>query len=173
MFIRPTCQLSHVAEITPGLLNQLDVHGLLLDLDNTLMIPRLGDVPASVSGWLKSIQDHGIACIILSNNTDTVFCEKAQEKLGLQVIGSAQKPNTALFQVALQYLNMPPAKVAMVGDRVLTDIWVGQKMQAKTILVSPLLGKKEQWQFRFLRLLESLLCQLPAKQSTKKQSVSQ
>ncbi|NIS23423.1 HAD-IA family hydrolase [candidate division KSB1 bacterium] len=45
------------------------------------------------------------------------------------------KPNRAYFQMALEDLNMPPSKVAMVGDDIYTDILGGDSVGTHTILV--------------------------------------
>jgi predicted HAD superfamily phosphohydrolase YqeG len=47
----------------------------------------------------------------------------------------------------------------MVGDRPLTDIWVGQRMGAYTILVDPLIKHSEKVYIKVLRRMERLFVQ--------------
>jgi predicted HAD superfamily phosphohydrolase YqeG len=47
----------------------------------------------------------------------------------------------------------------MVGDRPLTDIWVGQRMGAYTILVDPLIKHSEKVYIKVLRRMERMFVQ--------------
>src|SRR5690606_941981 len=109
------------------------------------------------------VREKGFACLVLSNNRRAEYVKKAEEALGIPCIAVAAKPNTASYERALQHLNLKGGETAMIGDRPLTDIWVGQRMGAVTILVDPLIKHQERWYFKFLRKLERLSCRLPAR----------
>jgi hypothetical protein len=79
--------------------------------------------------------------------------------LNIPVISHAAKPRRAKFREALQILGLQAAEVAMVGDRPLTDIWVGQRMGAYTILVDPLIKHSEKVYIKVLRRMERLFVQ--------------
>jgi len=64
--------------------------------------------------------------------------------------------------MALKDLDLLPSQVAMVGDRPLTDIWVGQRLGLITILVDPLMKHEEAAIVQFLRKLERIFIR-PAK----------
>ena len=51
----------------------------------------------------------------------------------------------------------------MVGDRPLTDIWVGQRLGIVTILVDPIMKHKEAKIIKLLRKIERLFVSSPKK----------
>jgi predicted HAD superfamily phosphohydrolase YqeG len=56
----------------------------------------------------------------------------------------------------LGLLGVEAHQAAMIGDRPLTDIWVGQRMGMYTILVDPLTMASEHRVVKVLRRLEKL-----------------
>ena len=51
-------------------------------------------------------------------------------------------------------MNLKPNEIAIIGDRPLTDIWVGKRLGTITILVDPLMKNKEPLVVKFLRKIE-------------------
>jgi hypothetical protein len=76
--------------------------------------------------------------VVLTNNKREAYILNARDVLSMPVIGYAAKPWRPGFRKALEALNLPPAEVAVVGDRPLTDIWGGVLSDMRTVLVRPL-----------------------------------
>lgn len=62
---------------------------------------------------------------------------------GCQVELLAGKPSNLIVQVALQYLNLPADQVMMVGDRLETDILMGQQAGMVTAVTTTGASKRE------------------------------
>ena len=50
---------------------------------------------------------------------------------------AASKPRRGAIVQVMNQLSHPPAQIAMVGDRVLTDVLVGNRLGLYTVLVRP------------------------------------
>ena len=108
--LRPADLIDHVTHITPEFLADRGLHGLLLDLDNTL-VPYGSYDEAGVSQtltWVRDLKLAGVGLYLLSNATG----QRAAfwlDRLEFQGVGLAGKPNPRAFHKALRALNLPPA----------------------------------------------------------------
>jgi hypothetical protein len=137
-------------------LKEKGVKAFIFDLDNTIMAPHTGVLEERIGTWLTLLQAEGFKLLVLSNNKKADYVKLAEEVLKIPVIGHAAKPRTGPYRKALELLDVRPEEVAMVGDRPLTDIWVGQRMGSFTILVDPLIKNSERIHIKFLRRVERL-----------------
>lgn len=156
MLVKPTIIVNDITTIDLDALKAQGIRGFIFDLDNTIMAPHTGQLEDRISAWLTILQANGFQCLVLSNNQRHEYCRQAEEVLGIPVISHAAKPRRAAFRRALEKLGLTAQQVAMVGDRPLTDILVGQRMGAATILVDPLTKHSEHVFIQFLRGMERL-----------------
>ena len=132
-------------------LKNLGVEGLILDLDNTIMAPKSAKLDLPVQYWLEVMKKH-FKIVILTNNKKAFYLEAVRHVLELPVIGFAKKPWSV--HEAHDILKLPNNKIAVIGDRPLTDIWLGHRFGFKTVLVRSLTAHIEpRWKW-FLRKLE-------------------
>lgn len=163
--LKPTYITDHVTNINLTDLKTEGIKGLMFDLDNTLMAPKTCKLTEDIANWLEIVQkDFKIA--IISNNPHDFYIEQAAEIVGCPAYGKADKPRTAIASRALKDLDLIPDQTAMVGDRILTDILLGERLGLVTILVDPLIKNEEIILFKVLRRLERILIQTPAKMFT-------
>ena len=142
-----------VTQVRLNDIKQFGVEGLILDLDNTIMAPKSARLDLPVQYWLE-VMKKNFKVVILTNNKRAFYLEAVRQVLELPVIGFAKKPWSAGVNEALDILKLPNDKIAIIGDRPLTDIWLGQRFGFKTILVKALTGHIEpKWKF-LLRKLE-------------------
>lgn len=134
-------------------LKKLNVGGLILDLDNTIMAPNSARLELPVELWLEVMKKH-FKIVVLSNNKKKLYLDAVKEVLKLPVIGFAWKPWSFGINDALEILQLPNDKIAIIGDRPLTDMWLGQRYGFKSILVKALTYHIEPSWKRFLRKLE-------------------
>lgn len=165
--LRPTYIVEHVTDINLEDLKEEGVKGLLFDLDNTLMAPKTGMLTQDVANWLEIVKKE-FQIAILSNNPHQPYIEVAAEQIGCIAYGKADKPRRAIALKALKELDLIPSQVAIVGDRPLTDIWVGQRLGMITVLVDPLIKHEESAIVQFLRKLERIFIKSPSKFFSKK-----
>lgn len=143
----------HITDINLKELKESGIKGLILDLDNTIMAPKSGILTSDIEEWLKQVQiDFKIA--IVSNNRKKNYLKNVADMIGCPVYGNANKPYSKIIVKTLNDLNLKPEEVAVIGDRPLTDIWVGNHLGSVTILVEPLIKDKENYFIKFLRKLE-------------------
>ncbi|MCE3235630.1 MAG: hypothetical protein K0Q50_1810 [Vampirovibrio sp.] len=156
MLVKPSLIVEDITTIDLQALKAAGVKGFIFDLDNTIMAPHSGALEDRIETWLTILQADGFKCLVLSNNKKAEYCQLAEKVLNIPVISHAAKPRRAKFRQALEILGLQATEVAMVGDRPLTDIWVGQRMGSYTILVDPLIKHSEKVYIKFLRGLERL-----------------
>ncbi len=151
--LRPTYVIAHVRDINLTELKAQGIKGFLFDLDNTIMPPKTGIFPEEIVNWLNVVRkDFKIA--VVSNNKNRDYYEKVKEISDFPIYFNAAKPSTKAVKEALTELKITAKQAAIVGDRPLTDIWVGQKLKMTTILVDPLMKHQEHDFIKFLRKLE-------------------
>lgn len=152
-FLKPTLiyEDGDVTKVRLDDLKKLNVEGLILDLDNTIMAPKSARLELPVQYWLE-VMKKNFKIVVLTNNSKAFYLEAVREVLKLPVIGPVKKPWT--IGNALEILNLSPDKIAIIGDRPLTDIWLGQRYGFKTVLVRALTADIEpKWKY-LLRKLE-------------------
>jgi HAD superfamily phosphatase (TIGR01668 family) len=160
--LKPTYIVERVTDINLEDLKADGVKGLIFDLDNTIMAPKAGALSDDISNWLELVKkDFKIS--VVSNNPHQKYLEKACEILGCPVYGKAKKPRTGVASIALKEMDLLPNEVCMIGDRPLTDIWVGQRLGLITILVDPLIKHEEIILYKILRRLERIVIESPRK----------
>lgn len=159
MLVRPDLFVEDITTIDLAALKQHGIKGFVFDLDNTIMAPKSGLLEPRIGAWLDTLRLEGFQLIVLSNNRHLNYVRQAEEVLQIPCIGQACKPRRGTFRLALQKMQLQPEEVAMVGDRPLTDIWVGNRMGAFTILVDPLIKHQETRLVKFLRRLEHCFVQ--------------
>lgn len=161
MLFKPSLIVPDVTHIDLDVLKSQSVTGFLFDLDNTIMPPHSGTIPDPIRAWLALAKEAGFKSVVVSNNKRLEYCQQAEETLGMPVIAHARKPFKAGFHQGLELLALPAHRVAVVGDRPLTDIWGGLRIGAYTILVDPINKHTEPPLIKLLRAVERTLIYTP------------
>ncbi|HDZ86401.1 MAG TPA: YqeG family HAD IIIA-type phosphatase [Actinobacteria bacterium] len=131
------------------------IKGLIIDLDNTLIPRDKTATPDKLMSWLKNLEKHGLRICVVSNNLRSRGNE-ISNKIKQPVISMAKKPSRAAFKKALEILDTPIDKTVVVGDQIFTDVFGGNRMGLKTILVVPLNGR-EFFATYFVRIVERFI----------------
>lgn len=118
----------------------MEIKGIIFDLDDTLA-PKNGTTLLEKDlEWLSNAQQSGIQCQIVSNNHHPPHVEKMAKVLNLPAVAQAKKPSPKYILKAIEEMNLTPPEVLMVGDRVLTDILGGGRLNMPTCLVKPVIS---------------------------------
>lgn len=131
------------------------IRGLICDIDNTIVPWSEEKVLAEVTDWFAEIKKKGFKVCLVSNGTDRRVSFFSNQ-LGLPAVGQAVKPSKRAFQKAQKKLGLKREEIAVIGDQIFTDVFGGNRMGFKTILVEPL-SKKEFITTRIMRSLERLV----------------
>ena len=146
--------LSSIYEINTAWLQQRQLQGLIVDLDNTMLGRAEEKANERLKFWVKQISA-SIPIIILSNNWSARVKNIAAE-LGLEVIAPEAKPFSWAFKQALAKLKTEPERTALVGDQLFTDILGGNFLRLYTVLVPPA-SDVDLLHTKILRRLEKLI----------------
>ncbi len=138
---RPRRLAAAVTEIDPTSLRALGIHGLVVDVDNTL-VPYGSRAPTEgARRWVSAARAAGLSVVLVTNNR-TRRIRALAESLDLPVASGLMKPSTAGLRRALEMMKLRPEQTALVGDQLLTDILAGNRLGLFTILVRPM-GRRE------------------------------
>lgn len=128
---------STLAELPIDALQQRGIRALVLDVDRTLLPRRHSVVPASAKRWLLEAQQHFIIHLF-SNNPSRQRIGAVAQLFDLPFTTSAGKPRRSALRRVLAQLQLPVTQVALVGDRLFTDVLAGNRLGLFTVLVKPL-----------------------------------
>ncbi|MEL6440276.1 MAG: YqeG family HAD IIIA-type phosphatase [Cyanobacteria bacterium J06621_8] len=127
-----------IFDLTPQVLKKYEINGLILDVDETLVSFRQNQTSAELQQWVREIRAD-IPIWLVSNNISYSRIAQIAESVDLPFISAAQKPSRRKLNEAAQAMNLPHSQVAMVGDRLFTDVLAGNRAGMFTILVEPVI----------------------------------
>ncbi|HZT43019.1 MAG TPA: YqeG family HAD IIIA-type phosphatase [Chthonomonadaceae bacterium] len=146
-----------VLDVTAEELKANGIRGVILDLDNTLVLWQKEEMTEEVVAWLESLKAAGLKLCILSNSILSKRSERIAARLDCPNVRMARKPARSGFQRAMDAMGTTPEQTAIIGDQVFTDVWGGNRAGIYTILVQPI-HPREFLYTRFVsRPLERLL----------------
>lgn len=126
-----------IVNLTPEILQQHDLKGLILDVDETLVPLNVASVSAELDRWVKQIKPVATLWMV-SNNLNRFRIARIAESLDLPYKIGAAKPSRRKLRQAVEEMKLPVERVAMVGDRLFTDVLAGNRLGLFTILVEPM-----------------------------------
>ncbi len=131
-----------ITTLTPDLLERHGLKGLILDVDETLVPVSLKQASDELTQWLEQIRP--VASIwLVSNNISRTRIGGIATSLSLPYLLGARKPSRRKLREAASSMNMPIEQVAMVGDRLFTDVLAGNRLGMFTILVDPMVNPSQ------------------------------
>ncbi len=125
-----------LAELPLEQLLERGIRALVLDVDRTLLPHRGSDLPPVMERWLRQAQER-LPLHLFSNNPSRRRIGGVATRLGVPFTISAGKPRRGPLRRVLDGLDLPAAQVALVGDRVFTDVLAGNRLGLFTVLVKP------------------------------------
>lgn len=150
-----------------------DIRAVILDKDNTFALPKSNAIDPSCSAIITSLLNHyGRDHLLIVSNTAGLSSADPngssaallEKETGIPVLRhSARKPSAECGQQALAHfkerrLDVKPEQVAVVGDRLLTDVVMSKGMGAWSVWIKEgvkrdtgLWTKGEVWVEQWLR----------------------
>lgn len=142
--------------------------GILFDIDNTIVPYDMEHPDQEIIDLFEDIKKIGFKIALVSNN-NKIRVTTFNEKLELFAIHKALKPMTRNLKRAMQAIKTNKKNTVLVGDQIFTDIYGGNRIKLKTILVVPI-AEKEEWITRIKRKTEKKIIKAYLKKVKKNES---
>ncbi|MBD2464618.1 YqeG family HAD IIIA-type phosphatase [Oscillatoria sp. FACHB-1407] len=126
-----------ILSLTLDVLQKNNLKGLVLDVDETLVPMSAVQASDELKQWVQELRP-SVELWLVSNNISQARISRIAESLNLPYILGARKPSRRKLRQAVTAMNIPFEQVAMVGDRLFTDVLAGNRLGMFTILVEPM-----------------------------------
>ncbi len=111
-----------------------DIKALILDVDGTLISGKDPVISSEVKNWIDNSKKY-FYIYLFSNNPSKKRIKLIANQLDLKFTYSGGKPSKRKLKKILDKIPYSSNKIAIIGDRVFTDILVGNRLKMYTILV--------------------------------------
>ena len=113
------------------------VNCLLIDVDGTLINRKSSRIPKAVKDWISESKKF-FSLYLISNNPSEKRISKIAKDLDIRYKFNALKPRKKVTLDVINEIKCELKNTAIIGDRIFTDIIVGNRCKIKTILVKRL-----------------------------------
>ena len=127
----PIYEISHLK------LRNRGIKSLLIDVDGTLLNQKSNIIPINVKNWIKESKQL-FSLYLISNNQSNERIRKIAKELDVRYKSNALKPRKKVTFGVISEINEDSKNIAIIGDRIFTDIVVGNRCNIQTILVKRL-----------------------------------
>ncbi|PSN14252.1 YqeG family HAD IIIA-type phosphatase [filamentous cyanobacterium CCP5] len=145
--------------LTLDLIRQHQLRGLVLDVDETLVPIRQAEIDPEVVRWAAIMRSYTQLWLV-SNNLNAPRIRRIAERLDLPYVAGAGKPSRRKIRQVVRAMDLPVHQVAIVGDRLFTDILAGNRLGLFTILVEPMVPPDQALRTSPMRTVEVWLSTL-------------
>lgn len=132
----PDQHVKSISEITPDLLKEKGIKGIITDLDNTLVEWDRPLATPKIMEWFAEMKRNKIKVTIVSNNKEGRV-KAFSDPLNIPFIFKARKPMGRAFRKAILQMGIKKEEAVVIGDQLLTDVLGGNRNGFHTILVVP------------------------------------
>lgn len=154
--LRPDFQYESIQDIPVEHLLGEGIKGLIMDLDNTIAPWNDKSLTNEVINWFAKLKAAGIKACIVSNNRLPDRVSAVADVLEILYVYNASKPRKRAFLLGAETLGIPAGQIAVIGDQLFTDVFGGNRLGLKTILITPI-DEREFAGTKVLRFLEMLV----------------
>lgn len=152
-YFKPSIFVQNIDDIHIDSLKLQGFKMVICDLDNTL-VPHFTRTPTiKVINFIKQIRAQNLKFIIVSNNTKKRVKEFCKNLDIDDYVYSAMKPTLFKLKKIIAKHNIKLEDVIFIGDQIITDVWVANRLNCKSILTLPLVGSysnKKGWLINFI-----------------------
>lgn len=154
----PKLYIGSIFELDLETLRKEGIKGIIFDIDNTLVPYDVAEPTEEIIQLFGKLKKDNFKICLMSNNTEDRVV-RFNQNLKVFAIHKSGKPRIKGFKRALELMDLKKEEVAIVGDQVFTDVYGGNKIGVKTILVQPV-SDKDEWITKIKRGLEQRVIKL-------------
>lgn len=133
---KPKMYKKSVFDINYDYLKKKNINVLIFDLDNTISLINETIPNKKIENLFKKLAKD--FKIIIASNSSSRRVSKFSENLRCYGYGHMLKPSKRLYRKVLKKKNINLDEVCIIGDQLLTDILLGNRLKIMTILVDPI-----------------------------------
>ncbi len=126
---------------------------VLSDLDNTLVSYALDTPDDTMTKFVNELREIGFTVLIISNSPTSRVTPFLKE-LGVDGLALARKPLKKYIMKKINELPYSIEEMVFLGDQLMTDVSVGNRIGVDTYLVEAIERKTEKWFTKINRRLE-------------------
>ena len=146
----PIYEISHLKLKNDG------IKSLLIDVDGTLLSRKSNIIPSNVKKWIIESKKL-FSLYLISNNPSNERIKKIANELDIRYKSNALKPGKKITLEVISEMNEDLKNIAIIGDRIFTDIIVGNRCNIQTILVKRLSRSGLPIKLNLILILEKLI----------------
>lgn len=124
-------------EITPQILKEYNIKGILTDLDDTLITHNYPTPTQEVITWIETLRKENISICLISNNQKKRVWGFTKT-LDVGYFYNSFKPRTHVIESAFAVMNLSKDETVFIGDQLFTDIKAANRAGVRAFLVKPL-----------------------------------
>ena len=145
-----------IYKVSHSKLFELGITCLLIDVDGTLLSRNSNIIPVKVKNWIIRSKEM-FDLYLISNNPSEKRIYKIGKELGIKYKYRALKPRIKKTLEVINNLNQDKNSIAIIGDRIFTDIIAGNRCKIKTILIQRLNKKGLPLKFNTTLIFEKFI----------------
>ena len=126
-----------IYEIPLTKLQNEGINCLLIDVDGTLLSRKSNIIPLNVKNWINESKKF-FSLYLISNNPSDYRIGQIAKELDIKYKSNALKPRKKTTLDIIDEMKEDTKNIAIIGDRIFTDIIVGNRCNIQTILVKKL-----------------------------------
>ncbi|KGG15182.1 MULTISPECIES: YqeG family HAD IIIA-type phosphatase [unclassified Prochlorococcus] len=145
--------ISHSAIISKG------INSLLLDVDGTILPRSDVVIHSSVKEWIRKAKSY-FDIHLISNNPSKKRISNIANQLNLSFAYKASKPRVKELVNYINKTSKNKNEIAIIGDRIFTDILAGNRLGIYTILVNPIDTAGKEKPYTKVQLVEDTIAKV-------------
>jgi HAD superfamily phosphatase (TIGR01668 family) len=135
-----------VSDIKLELLQSLNIKGVIIDLDNTIISEDDKYLSPNSEEWIQEAKQLGFRFFMLSNGKRRWRIEFWSNRLDIPAISPAKKPFPRAFRRAISSMDVRADQVVVIGDSLHTDVIGAWLSGCWSIQVATLPHKPRWWE---------------------------
>lgn len=138
----PSAFYNSIFDVEYDKLAEKGYKGLMYDIDNTLVPFDVEHPTEEIIELFERLKKIGFTICLVSNNSKARVT-RFNEHLKVFAVPKALKPLKRSLLKAMKLMGTNAKNSVFIGDQMFTDVWGGNRVGVKTILVKPLTVKEQ------------------------------